>query len=54
MWLSLNPGNTVAPCASTVTVCGRRSRLISRLLPTRRILFPRTATASANAPSLAV
>ena len=30
-------GNTVAPCASSTSVCGRRRRLTSRLEPTRRI-----------------
>ena len=34
---SLNPGSTAAPPASMVIVCGRFSRLISRLLPTRKI-----------------
>ena len=49
-WASLKPGSTAAPCASIIVVCGRRRRMTSRSLPTRRIWLPRMATASAILP----
>ena len=45
--VSAKPGRTEPPCASITVAALRRSRLISRLVPTFRMRLPRMATASA-------